>query len=131
MKNFSLLVMVLWLAACALTPEQQAARQRAIEAQQRQLELMFAARCDRETARLIALQQQQWFGASAEDRAAYPARIADPVFQACMQLARENYLYQQRINEMEELELRREMRREMDWMMDEPFYRRPYGRRRW
>lgn len=131
MKKIPSVMLILWLAGCALTPEQQAARLRAIEAQEKRLELMFAARCDSETARLLALQQQQWAGASDAERAAYAERIANPVYQSCVRLARENYLYEQHLREMENLEWRLEMRRETDWLMGQPFYHYPYGYGRW
>lgn len=131
MCRFLWLLLPLWLGACALSPEQQAARLAAQADAQRQLELALAARCDGETARLMALQQQQWAGASDADRAAYAERVANPVFQSCLQMARDNYRYEQQLRELEDLEWRLEMRREMDWMMGRPVYRYPYGYGRW
>lgn len=131
MTKIPVAILALLLAACVPTPEQRAAQLQAWQAQEKRLEVALAARCDRETARLIALEQQQWVGAGAEDRAQYAARIADPVFQSCLNMARENHHYRQRLQDMEELKWQLEMEYDRDWLMDRPFPRHPYGRWRW
>lgn len=131
MKNIICGLLAGLIVGCTLTPEQQAAHAKAQEARAQQLSVSLAARCDPETARLMALQYQGWQGASEADRTAYAERFADARFQFCYRMAQENYRLEQHLRDMEELEWRRDMRRERDWLMDRPFFRHPYGLRRW
>lgn len=102
------------LCACAFSPEEQAARAYAREMRAQQWAVAMAARCDQETARLMALQFGAWAGASAEERARFAERFADPLFQSCWRLAKENDRLEQELQALEDLEWRREMYREAE-----------------
>ncbi len=111
------------LSGCALTAEQRAAYAAERERERLQTELALAARCDPELARLAALRHEGYPDLSeAQRRQAendYNQRSTQPAFQACYRMAWENLRYQQRLDALE----RREMRRELEWMMYRPFYR--------
>lgn len=100
----------IFLAACALTPEQQAARAAEQKRAEQALQVHLAAQCDMETAELM---EQQFNGAPITDEKEYQAfrlryveKVNDPMFQSCYKMAWQNYSARQ--------ELRR-MRHYYDW----------------
>lgn len=112
------------LAGCAVSPQQQAAYEAAREREIRQTAVALAAQCDRRTADLMALQQENYLGMPDAEKAKsqheYRRRITAPAFQACYRMAWENLVYRQQLEILE----RRERRRELEWMMYRPYY--PY-----
>lgn len=127
MKTILLISALLVIGGCALSPEQQELRARTREREAQQLAVALASRCDTETARLMALRYQEWQGGTDADKAAYAAHFADARFQACFRMAQENYQLEQELRDLEELEWRREMRRERNEMMRRP----PWAWPRW
>ena len=93
------------LAACATTPEQKAARERAHRRYEQNLQVSLAAECDPETAKLMRKQfeQAEQVGTpSAEQKAfrlKYIDKVSDPMFQACYKMAWQNYISQQQLRE--------------------------------
>lgn len=92
----------LWLAACAVTPEQRAAREAAQRKQEQDLQVALAAQCDKETAQLMREQFELPPGrsekAQKEFRLRYVDKVADPMFQACYKMAWQNYLARQELD---------------------------------
>lgn len=112
------------LSACALTPEQQRAREQAHLQFQQQLQVSLARQCDPATAELWQQSFQQPENQSAEAKKAfqlkYIEKSSDPIFKACYQMAWQNHATQQRL---------RQMRDWYEWQHDfyrAPFYRYPY-----
>lgn len=99
-----ILLPILTLTACALTPEQQAARQAAQQKREQQLQIALAQQCDPEAAQLIQQSFQQPNGiSSASDktlRLRYLDKVSNPVFQACYKLAWQNYIAQQKLHRL-------------------------------
>ena len=122
--SFQVACVGLLLAACTMTPQQRAAYEAAREREMKQMAVSMAAQCDRRTAELMALQQEGFLGVADEQksklRREYEQRIAVPTFQACYQIAWQNLIYRERLDQLE----RRERRRELEWMMYRPYY--PY-----
>lgn len=92
------------LAACALTPEQQAERRaKQIRAEQ-ELQVKLAQQCDAETAELIHQQFNPPLSQTEKEEQAfkkrYSEKVNDPMFQACYKMAWQNYKAQQEIEEM-------------------------------
>ncbi len=93
------------LAACALTPEQQAAREAAQKQYQQQLQVQLAAQCNPATAAVM----QEYFTSPppADEKARqafrlrYVEKVNDPMFQACYKMAWQNHIAQQQIREMQ------------------------------
>ena len=86
------------LAACALTPEQLAARQAAEAQAQYRLHLSLLAQCDPEATALAPVPTDTGQDAAAAQRAeAYRKKLSDPVLQRCYRLAWENHLNQARL----------------------------------
>ncbi|MDO5687313.1 MAG: hypothetical protein Q4G42_08045 [Neisseria sp.] len=118
MKNLGFILLLLTLCACALTPEQQAARAAAEARQQRALEIHLTAQCDTRAADLM---QQADSAQAVGDTAAlekimsdYRRQIDHPQFRNCHRLAWENYYHQRRIDALERREAMRDMN---EWMM--------------
>lgn len=106
MKKFLIVFSILTLlTACALTPEQQRAREEAQIRQQQALQVALAKQCDEETAYLMKRQFDQDIGLTEKDQKAFKAeytkRVNDPMFQSCYKLALQNYMAQQQIRQME------------------------------
>lgn len=107
MKNvmrMGALITVLIITGCALTPEQQAAREvKRIQAQQA-AQVQLAKQCDLETAQVMEeyFQQKDLLTgevlASLEQR--YLAKVDHPIFQACYKLALENEKTKRALDEM-------------------------------
>ncbi|STZ77474.1 hypothetical protein [Bergeriella denitrificans] len=116
------------LAACAITPEQQARREAAQQHYRQQLQTALAAQCDPATAELMrrqfALAELPQAELSKEQQALrleYIDKINDPMFQACYKMAWQNHISQQRLQQI---------RRYYDDWDDYfyPFRRHPYWR---
>ncbi len=98
------LAAALLLAACAVTPEQRAAREAAQKKREQDLQVALAAQCDKETAQLM----RQQFELSANPdapvqksfRLRYVDKVSDPMFQACYKMAWQNYLARQELERM-------------------------------
>ncbi|MDO5059797.1 MAG: hypothetical protein Q4D82_07620 [Neisseria sp.] len=114
-------VAALVLSACALTPEQQAAREAAARAEHQRLQVALAAQCSPEAAALMRRQFDGDTGADEQSRQAfrlaYAEKIGEPMFQACYRMAWQSYTAQQRADYLEYLRWRDD-----DWW---------YGPRRW
>lgn len=106
MKQFMLLLMsISVLASCALSPEEQRAREEAKVRQQQALQVSLAKQCDEETAYLMKRHFDQDIGLTEkqqkEFKAEYTKKVNDPMFQACYKLALQNYMAEQQIRQME------------------------------
>lgn len=104
LKTIPFYFAVLFLAACAQTPEQQAEREaKRVRAEQEQ-QVKLARECDAETADLMhekfnpPLNQTEKARKAFEKR--YVKKVEDPMFQACYKMAWQNYKAQQEIEEM-------------------------------
>ncbi|MDO4227905.1 hypothetical protein [Neisseria sp.] len=103
-RIFIALSAALLLAACAVTPEQRAAREAAQKKREQDLQVALAAQCDKETAQLM----RQQFELSANPdapvqksfRLRYVDKVSDPMFQACYKMAWQNYLARQELERM-------------------------------
>ena len=93
------------LAACALTPEQQAARAARIEAAQEAQHIALAQQCDPAVAELLRQRRPvAQFGTEAEQLAwqqTLTEQTERPVFRACYRLAVQNLAYQQRLQQLQ------------------------------
>ncbi len=96
----------LCLSACALTPEQKAARAAEQLRYERELQVRLAAQCDKETADLMRRQFDD--GLSGQDeksrqdlRLRYVEKVNEPLFQACYTMAWQNHVNQQRLRRIE------------------------------
>lgn len=114
---------VLLLSACALTPEQKAARLAAQQRYEQDLQVRLAAQCDPQAAALMREQFDRTPAhatrAGQDFRLRYLEKINDPLFQACYKLAWQNHISQERLRRME---------RYYDW--HDGFYypwHRPFG----
>ena len=107
-------LLALTLTACALTPEQQAARAAAQQRAQQALQVHLASQCDADTAALMREQAKRDF----EQR--YQAKINNTMFQACYKMAWQNYLAQRRLERIEMFY------DDDDWFFPRPFYRSPF-----
>ncbi len=93
------------LAACALTPEQQAAREARIEAAREAQHIALAQQCDPAVAELLRQRRQvAQFGTEAE-QLVWQQKLTEqterPVFRACYRLAVQNLAYQQRLQQLQ------------------------------
>ena len=92
------------LTACALTPEQRAAREAEAKRREQLLQIRLAEQCDADTAKLM---RQQFFGTPAneaarrEERLQYLDKINNPMFQSCYRMAWQNHLAQQELRYMQ------------------------------
>lgn len=120
------LAALLCTAACALTPEQQAAREAARKKQEQDLQVALAAQCDPATAELMREQFEARSYPNEQARQAFRTRyldkVSDPMFQACYKMAWENHIAQQRL---------RELQRQRDWYDDWYGFRSPFYRPRY
>lgn len=111
---FGLAVACSVLTACATTPQEKA--ERAQERAQKRLnfQVSLARQCDPVAANLMA-QLPQISTLDAQQRAAfdkqYQARVNNPTFQSCYNMAFKAYSEQQQLN-----------LQEMQWNMDEGFF---------
>lgn len=96
-------LLALTLTACALTPEQQAARAAAQQRAQQALQVHLASQCDADTAALMREQYEQRSYPSAQAKRdfeqRYQAKINNTMFQACYKMAWQNYISQQQLQE--------------------------------
>lgn len=92
------------LAACALTPEQQAERRAKQVRAEQELQVKLAQQCDAETAELIHQQFNPPLSQTEKEEQAfkkrYSEKVNDPMFQACYKMAWQNYKAQLEIEEM-------------------------------
>ncbi|QMT30878.1 hypothetical protein [Alysiella filiformis] len=92
------------LAACALTPEQQAKQHAAQIAYQQNLQIMLAQQCDKETADLMAQKFRQPEFANEKARQdfnlKYLDKVNDPIFQSCYKMAWQAHVSQQQLRQM-------------------------------
>ncbi len=83
-KLFQVAFAGLLLAGCAMTPQQRAAYEAAREREMKQTAVALAAQCDRRTAELLALQQEDYLGVADAEKPKlqreYRRRIAEPSF---------------------------------------------------
>ena len=96
-------LLALMLTACALTPEQQAARAAAQQRAQQALQVHLASQCDADTAALMREQYEQRSYPSAQVKRdfeqRYQAKINNTMFQACYKMAWQNHISQQQLQE--------------------------------
>lgn len=96
-------LLALMLTACALTPEQQAARAAAQQRAQQALQVHLASQCDADTAALMREQYEQRSYPSAQVKRdfeqRYQAKINNTMFQACYKMAWQNYISQEQLRE--------------------------------
>lgn len=95
-----LLSAALLLAACAITPEQRAARDAAQKKYEQDLQVSLASQCDKETAELMREQFDSPPRSEKEQKAfrlRYIDKVSDPMFQACYKLAWQNYIARQEL----------------------------------
>lgn len=89
------------LAACAMTPEQQAAHEAFERTRAQRLQTALAAQCSPKTAVLMQRQFGGDTGKTAEEKLAfklaYAEALNDEVFRACYRLALENHIAQSRL----------------------------------
>lgn len=130
MMNTRLLLLLatsVFLSACALTPEQQAARAAEQQRYEQQLQVSLAAQCDPQAAALMQQNFSQPVFASERERqdfrVRYVEKLNDPMFQACYKLAWQNHIAQQRLRALERYHI---------WHDDfYPWHRPFWGWRRW
>ena len=126
MKSVILVLSVALLTACALTPEQQAARAAAQKRYEQNLQVALAAQCSPEAAEIMRRQFDGNTGSTEQEqrafRLAYLEAINDKVFQACYKMAWQNHIAHQ---ELAELRYRYDYD---DWW---DYGTRPWGWRRW
>lgn len=107
MKYWLPLVLAGLLAACAITPEQRARRAAEQKRYEQQLQVSLAARCDQETAEIMARQFSGDTGATAKERQAfrlkYIDKFNDKMFQSCYKMAWQSYIYQRRLEQAERM----------------------------
>ena len=117
-------LLALMLTACALTPEQQAARAAAQQRAQQALQVHLASQCDADTAALMREQYEQRSYPSEQAKRdfeqRYQAKINNTMFQACYKMAWQNYLAQRRLERIEMFY------DDDDWFFPRPFYRSPF-----
>lgn len=104
--RFLSLPTLVFLTACAATPEQLAARAQARKQEEQNLQIHLAAQCDPETARLIQKQFELADNRSVQTteqqksfRLKYIDKVSDPMFQACYKMAWQNHISQQQLQE--------------------------------
>lgn len=123
-KIANAILLALSLTACALTPEQQAARASARQRAQQALQVHLASQCDAETAALMREQYEQRRYPSEQAKRDfeqhYQAKINNAMFQACYKLAWQNHLAQRRLERIEMFY------DDEDWFFPRPFYRMPF-----
>lgn len=116
----TLTLLALTLTACALTPEQQAARAVAQQRAQQALQVHLASQCDADTAALMREQYEQRHYHSEQAKRdfeqRYQAKIGNAMFQACYKMAWQNYLAQRRLERIEMF------CDDDDWFFPRPFY---------
>ena len=105
-KRVILLSLVLAsLTSCALSPEEQRAREAAKIKQQQALQVFLARQCDQETADLMKQKFDPDVSLTAKQQQAfdekYLKKMNDPLFQACYKLALQNYMAEKQLRQME------------------------------
>lgn len=105
MMNKTLIVaMSVLLAACVVSPEQQAKIAQQRQLYEQNLQIMLANQCDKETAELMAQQfRQPEFASESEKqnfRIKYVEKINDPMFQSCYKMAWQNHLSHEKLRQM-------------------------------
>lgn len=117
-------IAALMLSACALTPEQQAARAAEQKRYEQDLQTALAAQCDADTAALMRRQFDGNTGSTQAEQQAfrlnYAEKVSDKMFQACYKLAWQNHIAQQRLQQIRYYD-------NEDWW----YGPRPWGWRRW
>ena len=105
--RFLSLSTLVFLTACAATPEQLAARAQARKQEEQNLQIHLAAQCDPETARLIQKQFELADNRSVQTteqqksfRLKYIDKVSDPMFQACYKMAWQSYAAQVELEDM-------------------------------
>ena len=98
-------LLALMLTACALTPEQQAARAAAQQRAQQALQVHLASQCDADTAALMREQYEQRSYPSEQAKRdfeqRYQTKLNNTMFQACYKMAWQNHLAQQELRYMQ------------------------------
>ncbi|MDO5068769.1 hypothetical protein [Neisseria zoodegmatis] len=103
LQTAAVLSAALSLAACAVTPEQRAAREAAQRKYEQDLQVSLAAQCDKETAELMREQFDAPPRSDKEQKAfrlRYVDKVADPMFQACYKMAWQNYIARQELERL-------------------------------
>lgn len=103
-QGFCVGLMALVLSACALTPEQQLAREHQRKLFEQNLQISLAAQCDAATAEIMKQHFQQPLHWGEDEKKAfelkYIAKVSEPMFQACYKMAWQNHVSQQRLRQM-------------------------------
>ncbi len=124
--NIALVFTLIFLTACALTPEQKMAREKAKAEERMRIQLALARQCDPKTADLMAKLPQSWELSAEEKRVfdeEYNEKINNPIFQSCYKMAWQAYINQANIELLEQ--------RNMQMQMDNWFWNRPLRCRGW
>ena len=135
MKKSLFLLSLLWfLASCALSPEEQAARQAEQEKAQRLLEIQLAGQCNPEVAEtmrsLDAARKAQNDEEVQRLSEVFQQQVSEPLFHNCYRIAWENYLAQRKLAQIEQHErLHYSLYMSNSWHWHPPYYyHRPYFR---
>ena len=102
-QTVAVLSAALLLAACAVTPEQRAAREAAQKKYEQDVQVSLASQCDKETARLMRKQFNTPPRSEKEQKAfrlRYIDKVSDPMFQACYKIAWQNYIARQELDRL-------------------------------
>lgn len=106
MKRLLIAICLASLTACALTPEQHAAREAKRVRAEQALQIALAKQCDVETADLMYQQfnppltvRNDKAQKAFEQR--YAEKVNNPMFQACYKLAWQNYKNQEEIRRLQ------------------------------
>ena len=105
LKTVLLISTILSLTACALTPEQQAAKEAKRVRAEQALQVKLAQQCDKETADLMYQQFNPPLTARSDKEqkafeAQYAEKVNNPMFQACYKMALQNYQAQEELQMM-------------------------------
>lgn len=104
LAKISLCAAVFGLTACAVSPEQQIAREKQRVKAEQDLQVNLAKQCDVETAELMFRKFNPPLSVTEKEQKKfdeqYAKKVNEPVFQACYKLAWQNYIAQQQLEEM-------------------------------
>lgn len=104
MNKIIILTIAYLLSACVLTPEQKAERAAAQKRYEQNLQISLAEQCDKETARLMREQLEQYPYDNEQKKQDFKLRyiekINDPMFQSCYKMAWQNHISQQHLREI-------------------------------